>query len=171
MCLVFFFIRWGTPGQIRLKIPTKKLFASCWCKFKFYSHDTIKIYFERKVWSRTVEFAPATVAPSKNVGKSRVATSQPNPPPQKWLLRRESCDTSLRHDPNPVGTRIWLRCYHPWLSLLLGATVAGPNPAVQLFLSKFSLRLTQRAFLLSPSLPLSFSPSSYFLLSPSRKRY
>ena len=53
--------------------------------------------------------------------------------------------------------RIWLRCYHPWLSFLLGAAVVRSNPAVRLFLSKFSLCLTQSAFLLSLSLPLSLS--------------
>ena len=40
---------------------------------------------------------------------------------------------------------------------------------MRLFLSKHSLRHTQSAFLLSLSLPLSFSSSSHFLLSPSRK--
>ena len=63
--------------------------------------------FERK--SRTAGFEPATVAPS-NHGKSRVVTSQ-------WW-------------------RIWLRCYHPWLSFWLAATITGLNPAVRLFLSK-----------------------------------
>ena len=29
-----------------------------------------------------------------------------------------------------------LRCYHPWLPFLLGATVVGSNPAVRLFLKK-----------------------------------
>ena len=42
---------------------------------------------------------------------------------------------------------------------------------MRLFLSKFSLHLTQSAFVLSLSLPLSFSSSSYFLLSPSRKTF
>ena len=40
---------------------------------------------------------------------------------------------------------------------------------IRLFLSKFSLHLTQSAFLLSLSLPLSFFSSSYFILSPSWK--
>ena len=37
-------------------------------------------------------------------------------------------------------------------------------------LPKFSLRLTQSAFLLSLSLPLAFSSSSHSFLSPSRKK-
>ena len=43
--------------------------------------------------------------------------------------------------------------------------------AVWLFLTKFCLRLTQSAFLLSLSLHFSFSSLSHFLLSPSRKTF
>ena len=32
--------------------------------------------------------------------------------------------------------QIWLRCYHPWLSFLLGATVTGSNPACGSFFQK-----------------------------------
>ena len=45
------------------------------------------------------------------------------------------------------------------------------KPGMRLFLSKFSLRLTQSVFLLSPSLPLSFSSSSNFFLSSSPKSW
>ena len=65
----------------------------------------------------------------------------------------------------------WLRCYpSPWLSFLPGAAVVGSNPAVRLFLSKFSLRLIQSAFLLSLFLRLLCSSSSHSFLPPSWKK-
>ena len=65
-----------------------------------------------------------------------------------------------------------MRCYHRWLSFLLGVTVAGSNPEYGSFFQNF-LCVSPRApsFLLSLSLPLSFSSLSHLLLSPSRKTF
>ena len=69
-----------------------------------------------------------------------------------------ACDCSAYTTPS-TWWRIGLRCYHPpRLSFWLGASVAGSNPVVRLFLWKISLRLTQSAFLLSLSI------SSLFVL-------
>ena len=45
--------------------------------------------------------------------------------------------------------RIWLRCYHPWLSFLLGAAVAGSNPASDSFFQKKKKKKPQGSYSIS----------------------
>ena len=62
---------------------------------------------------------------------------------------------------------------HHFLGLLQSkggrSTIACSNPACGSFFQKYSLHLTQSAFLLSLSLPLSFSSSSSFFLLHEKK--
>ena len=49
-----------------------------------------------------------------------------------WIVSEQNV-TRLAIKPSFLWRQIWLRCYHPWLSFLLGATVVGSNPAVRSF--------------------------------------
>ena len=104
--------------------------------------DAEKMLKERK--SRTAGFEPTTAAPSKNESHrwQHLRDTVRHWRVLHWSQESHNHEGDIKKvvwmsrasQPSP-RRRIWLRCYHLWLSFLLGAAVVGSNPAARLFLS------------------------------------